>query len=141
MNPEMKELLIQFTYKCFYLYKDDDYIFPYIAKTRKNGRRIYELHRLLLQHAGIPYIGGGHGPRIHDWRHTFAVRSFKQMIDHGMDMYVALPVLSTYLGHKTIYATERYIRLTLDLYPYIAEKYSQKFNSIVGKVAHLHETD
>ena len=56
-------------------------------------------------------------------------------------MYVALPVLSTYLGHKTIYATERYIRLTLDLYPYIAEKYSQKFNSIFGKVAHLHETD
>ncbi len=141
LSPEMKELMGQFADKCFYLYKDDDYIFPSVAKTRRDGKRIYEIHRLLLQRAGIPYIGGGHGPRIHDWRHTFAVRSFKQMIDQGMDMYVALPVLSTYLGHKTIYATERYVRLTMDLYPYIGEKYSQKFNSIFGKAAQIHETD
>ena len=37
---------------------------------------------------------------------------------------MALPVLSTYLGHKTIYATERYVRLTMELYPYIGEKCS-----------------
>ena len=141
LNAEMKKLMARFADKCFYLYKDDDYIFPSVAKTRREGKRIYEIHRLLLQRAGIPYIGGGHGPRIHDWRHTFAVRSFKQMIDRGMDMYVALPVLSTYLGHKTIYATERYVRLTMDLYPYIEAKYSKKFNSIFGKAAQIHETD
>ena len=141
LNAEMKKLMARFADKCFYLYKDDDYIFPSVAKTRREGKRIYEIHRLLLQRAGIPYIGGGHGPRIHDWRHTFAVRSFKQMIDRGMDMYVALPVLSTYLGHKTIYATERYVRLTMDLYPYIEAKYSKKFHSIFGKAAQIHETD
>ena len=37
-----------------------------------------------------------------------AVYSFKQMTDSGLDMYVALPILSTYLGHKTIFATEKY---------------------------------
>ena len=141
LNAEMKKLMARFADKCFYLYKDDDYIFPSVAKTRREGKRIYEIHRLLLQRAGIPYIGGGHGPRIHDWRHTFAVRSFKQMIDRGMDMYVALPVLSTYLGHKTIYATERYVRLTMDLYPYIEAKCSKKFHSIFGKEAQIHETD
>ena len=141
LNAGMKELMVQFADKCFYLYKDDDYIFPSVAKTRRDGKRIYEIHRLLLQRAEIPYIGGGHGPRIHDWRHTFAVRSFKQMIDRGMDMYVALPVLSTYLGHKTIYATERYVCLTMDLYPYIEAKYSKKFHSIFGKAAQIHETD
>lgn len=86
-------------------------------------------------------LGGGHGPRVHDWRHTFAVRSFKQMIDRGLDMYVALPILSTYLGHKTIYATERYVRLTMEMYPDISEKCSAKFQSIFRKAANINEAD
>ncbi len=141
LNPEMKGLVNQFADKCFYLFADDEYIFPSVAGKRRDEGRLYEIHRMILKEAGIPYIGGGHGPRIHDWRHTFAVRSFKQMIDQGMDMYVALPVLSTYLGHKTIYATERYVRLTMELYPYIEEKCSAKFHSVFGKVADLYETN
>lgn len=141
LNSGMQSMMTQFADKCFYLFGDDDYIFPSVAGTRRNEKRIYDIHRMILGKAGIPYLGGGHGPRIHDWRHTFAVRSFKQMIDAGMDMYVALPVLSTYLGHKTIYATERYVRLTMELYPYIEEKCSSKFQRIFGKVAELYETD
>jgi integrase len=141
LNPEMKALLSQFSDKCFYLLDNDDYIFSSVAGTRRDESGLYNIHRLILQRAGIPYLGGGHGPRVHDWRHTFAVRSFKQMLDLGLDMYVALPVLSTYLGHKTIYATERYIRLTMDLYPYINEKCSAKFQSVFGKAADINETD
>lgn len=73
-------------------------------------------------------------PRIHDWRHSFAINSFKQMIDKGMDMYVALPILSTYLGHKTIMATERYLRLTVSMYPYIEKKFSKTLDEIFGEV-------
>lgn len=78
---------------------------------RLNEKTIYEKHREFLFQAGIPYLGDGNGPRIHDWRHHMAVYSFKQMTDSGLDMYVALPILSTYLGHKTIFATEKYVRL------------------------------
>ena len=52
-----------------------------------------------------------------------AVYSFKKLADSGLDMYVALPILSAYLGHKTINATERYVRLTIQLFPYIEEKF------------------
>ena len=79
--------------------------------------------------------------RLDFWRHTFAVHSFKQMVDNGMDMYVALPVLSTYLGHKTIYATERYVRLTMSLYPYIEERFSHRFSEVFGKEASYGQTD
>ena len=96
---------------------------------------------MILKYAEIPFLGDGNGPRLHDWRHTFAVHSFKQMVDSGMDMYVALPILSTYLGHKTIYATERYVRLTMNLYPYIEERFSQRFSSIFGKEAAYDQTD
>lgn len=63
-----------------------------------------------------------------------AVYSFKQMTDSGLDMYVALPILSTYLGHKTIFATEKYIRLTLQLFPYIEEKFHFTVDRIFGSV-------
>lgn len=141
LSPELKELMNQFADKCFYLLSDNNYIFPSVTGTRRDESRLYHIHRKILHHAGIPYIGGGHGPRVHDWRHTFAVRSFKQMIDQGMDMYVALPVLSTYLGHKTIYATERYVRLTMELYPYIEEKCSEKFKTVFRKAVELSEAD
>jgi hypothetical protein len=59
------------------------------------------------------------------------------MIDAGMDMYVSLPILSTYLGHKTIFATERYLRLTMGIYPYIEEKFKSKMESVFGEGSKL----
>jgi len=64
--------------------------------------------------------------------HTFAVRAFKQMIDAGIDMYASLPILSTYLGHKSIYDTEKYLRLTMLIYPYIEEKCHDHMEAIFG---------
>ena len=63
-----------------------------------------------------------------------AVYSFKQMMESGLDMYVALPILSTYLGHKTIFATEKYVRLTLQLFPYIEEKFHLMVDRIFGSI-------
>jgi len=58
------------------------------------------------------------------------------MADAGIDLYVALPILSTYLGHKTIYATERYVRLTMNIYPEIEKKFSAKMDAVFGEVDH-----
>jgi len=54
------------------------------------------------------------------------------MIDSGMDMYTALPILSAYLGHKSIYATEKYLRLTMSIYPYIEKKCRYQMEAIFG---------
>lgn len=137
LGDDLSEIMKQFAEKCFYLLDDKDYIFTTSNGSRMSGDIIYDIHRLFLQRAGIPYLGGGKGPRIHDWRHTMAVRSFKQMIDAGMDMYVALPILSTYLGHKTIFATERYVRLTMGIYPYIEEKFKLKMERVFGEGSEL----
>ncbi len=136
LSNELASLMRQFATKCFYLLNDDDYIFTSANGRRCTGDRIYEHHRLFLKKAEIPYRGNGEGPRIHDWRHTFAVNSFKQMIDTGMDMYVALPILSTYLGHKTIYATEGYVRLTMSIFPYIEKQFRDKMDAEFGEVNH-----
>jgi len=73
--------------------------------------------RKCLQKAGIPYIGRWQGPRIHDLRHTFAVTSLANMAESGIDLYASLPILSNYLGHQSLKATDHYVRLTANMYP------------------------
>jgi integrase len=98
---------------------------PFFAQ--RDGRlvsqnTIYKWFRKLVWAARISHGGRGKGPRVHDFRHTFSVYSMKRMTDRGMDMYCALPLLSTYLGHASLSATGQYVRLTQDIFPEIIEK-------------------
>lgn len=78
---------------------------------------VYLWFRKVLPKCGIPHIGNHHGPRVHDLRHTFAVHALMNMAKSGHDLYYMLPVLSTYLGHRSLGSTEQYIRLTQEMYP------------------------
>jgi integrase len=83
---------------------------------------IYRWFRIILQEAGIPHRGKHLGPRVHDFRHTFSVHSLVKMNEQGYDMYCSLPVLSTYLGHSSIAATNNYVRLCESMYPELVRK-------------------
>ena len=50
-------------------------------------------------------------------RHTFAVTSLAQMAEAGVDLYSTLPILSAYLGHKSLNSTDNYVRLTAEMFP------------------------
>lgn len=78
---------------------------------------VYTFFREALWKVGIPHQGRGLGPRVHDLRHTFACHALAAMADSGEDLYHALPVLSTYLGHRTLESTDKYVRLTAEVYP------------------------
>ena len=78
---------------------------------------MYWCFRKLLNLCGIPYVGNHHGPRVHDLRHTFAVHAMVQMAHNNQDLYSSLPVISACLGHKSLFATEQYVRLTSEMYP------------------------
>ena len=82
-----------------------------------NKKQMYEWFRVALRKAGIHHGGRGFGPRLHDVRHSFSVHSLAQMASNGIDLYYALPILSEYLGHQSLEATEKYVRLTAEMYP------------------------
>ena len=63
--------------------------------------------------AGV-LTGKGKPIRPHDLRHSYAVHALEKMVDNGMDIYVALPLLATYMGHADITSTEYYLRFTQD---------------------------
>lgn len=54
----------------------------------------------------------GRKPTIHSIRHTFCTRSLAQMLDKGMDIYTAIPLLAAYVGHVNYADTEKYIHFT-----------------------------
>ncbi len=83
---------------------------------------IYKWLQVILNRCGFAGELVGQRPRIHDFRHTMAVHSLEQMVNAGMDIYTALPILSTCLGHKSILNTEYYVRLTYNIFPDIVEK-------------------
>lgn len=87
----------------------------------RSGGYLYWWNRI-LHSAGIKHRGKMSGPRIHDLRHTFSVKAMHDMSVEGKDIYYSLPILSTYIGHQSIAATDRYVRMTSEMYPELIDK-------------------
>ncbi len=54
-------------------------------------------------------------PRLHDFRHTFAMNRLISWYREGKNVQRLLPHLSTYLGHCSVKETQRYLCMTSDL--------------------------
>ena len=65
----------------------------------------------IFKAAGI-YMADGKTPNIHSIRHTFCTRSLEKMLDSGMNIYTAIPILAAYVGHVNYLDTEKYIHFT-----------------------------
>lgn len=64
----------------------------------------------------------GRGPRLQDFRHTFATRKLIEWYRAGVDVERELPKLSTYLGHSDVTHTYWYISAVPELLQ-LATKY------------------
>ena len=64
----------------------------------------------------------GRGPRIHDLRHTFAVRTIMDWYRRGLDPDREMSKLSTYLGHSDPDHTYWYIEAVPELLQLAAER-------------------
>lgn len=107
---------------CLSAHNADDYFF-----TQKNGQQyaantVYKWFRRILWQAGISHGGRGMGPRVHDLRHSFSVHSLAEMSRKGLDLYYSLPILSKYLGHQSLEATDKYVKLTSEMYPELMQE-------------------
>lgn len=96
-----------------------------------SARTIYMYFRRFLWEARISHGGRGKGPRVHDLRHSFAVHCLKRWVRSAVDLTVALPYLSAYLGHAGLKGTEHYLRLTSELYPDIITVMDERFGHLL----------
>ena len=80
---------------------------------------VWPTHRALCQNAGVG-AGATHPPRVHDHRHSFAVRTLVGWYRDGHDIHGRLPWLSTYLGHREPRYTYHYLSAAPELLAHAA---------------------
>jgi len=78
--------------------------------------------RQCLVIAGIPHTD--EGPTVHSLRHSFAVHNLVRWGMEGKDVNALLPYLSAYMGHDNLLGTERYLRMTVDMFPEMRDRIS-----------------
>ena len=90
--------------------------------------KVHSVFRTLLKSAGVKF-SGGRRPRIHELRHTFAVRALEASPVGRQRIGQHMLALATYLGHVNIDATYWYLETTPELLldiALVAENYVQE---------------
>ena len=91
------------------------FFFAAIHGTRLTNSGVNMVFRDLSRQIGLRKPGGGPGPRLHDFRHRFAVETLLCWYRSGEDVTRRMPILSTYLGHGNVSGTYWYLTNTPEL--------------------------
>jgi len=91
------------------------YFFVTSHGTKLEKPNLSRIFRELSRQIGIRKPGERHGPRLHDFRHRFAVETLLRWYRRGEQVTRRMPVLSTYLGHVNVTGTYWYLSNTPEL--------------------------
>ncbi len=83
--------------------------------TALGGSGVYKTFGILRQQLGWKKGASGRRPRLHDLRHTMAVRRLLGWYEEGVDIHGKIATLSTYLGHVEVTDTYWYLTAVPEL--------------------------
>lgn len=109
--------------------KDTAFLFQSPRKGKMDKSTVYRRFRQYLQCANISHTDAG--PRVHDFRHSYAVKCLKKWVLQGEELTNLLPYLAAYMGHSDFRGTQYYLRLTADLYPDIIGRLEAGFGYVI----------
>lgn len=114
---------------------NEDYFFSniclyYPKRTQVSETSLFHMFRKILKEINIPYKNIKEGPRIHDFRFTFIVKSIQKLVKENKDLNVYLPILSKYVGHTTFKDTLYYFKPK----ELIFSKENYQSNSLIPKI-------
>jgi len=96
-------------------------LFVSVQGSPMNSSTVRGVFRALARSAGLRAKPGHKEPRLHDLRHTFAVRSIEQCATDPKSIRRHMAALSTYLGHAHVTDTYWYLEATPKLLRQIAD--------------------
>jgi integrase/recombinase XerD len=111
LHPSTRTVLVDYLQrrKQFVDQRRSVYVFVSNRGTRLDGARVHRAFYSLSRQTGLRAPGARNGPRLHDFRHRFAVQVLTRWYELGEDPARRLPVLSTYLGHVYVAGTYWYL--------------------------------
>jgi integrase len=98
--------------------------------TAYTGTGLSHAIRPLLRAAQIR-TEAGRVPRLHDFRHTFAVQALLRWYRAGADVNAKLPLLATYMGHVSIVSTEYYVQFVEPLATLASERFARHCGALL----------
>ena len=143
--PVSSSMLIRIKDYCEQVHSNsspDAWFFPYSrdGSTPIKAGTVDSNHLEFLRKADIAHCGKSRapgmtgGPRVHDFRHTFAVHCLRRWVVEGKNIQSMMPYLQTYLGHVTQRETAYYLHLTADVFPQITAKLEKALGAIVPEI-------
>jgi len=81
----------------------------------------------------------GNPPRVHDFRHSYAVHRLNQWVQDGEDINALYPYLSQFMGHSCYADTDYYLSLVEDFYPEMEQRLASINDVILPAVYHGEE--
>ena len=101
---------------------DDDHVFLSQRGGPLSRLTVYSTFQRLLKETNLYAGRGGYRPRLHDLRHTFAVRALEACPEGREAIRQHMLALSTYMGHANIRDTFWYLQSTPELMTDIAQR-------------------
>lgn len=74
-------------------------------------------------------------PRVHDFRHAFAVAALRRWYEEGRDVQTELPRLSMYMGHVSIASTTYYLRFMPAVVALASQRFARSCAELIEGVA------
>ena len=71
-------------------------------------------------------------PRLHDFRHTFAVHALLRWYREGADVQAKLPFLSIYMGHVSIVSTQYYLQFIEELANSASKRFAKNYSELIS---------
>lgn len=102
-------------------------LFVSTSGTRLCHATVQPTFRHLVRQAGVGPAEGKPPPRIHDLRHSFAVKTLLRWYEDGEDVQARMPALSTYLGHVDPGSTYWYLSAAPELLAVAARRLEATF--------------
>lgn len=105
----------------------------FFVSERGTRPRVWKAEQLfvkLSRQIGLRRPEDRRGPRIHDLRHRFAVKTLVNWYRAGEDVDQLMPILATYLGHSHVAATYWYISATPELLELAARRLEESSESL-----------
>jgi integrase len=98
---------------------------------RLDGGAVRRTFYRLSRQIGLRDASASHGPRLHDFRHRFAVETLVRWYRKDEDVERRLPILSTYLGHAHVTDTYWYLTSTPELLGAAGKRMEKRWGGIL----------
>jgi integrase len=133
LHPSTQRVLSAYAKRrdCLFEKKPVLHFFVSSRGTRLDGGDVHRIFYHLSRQIGLRDVSACHGPRLHDFRHRFAVQTLVRWYRTGKDVERRLPVLSTYLGHAHVTDTYWYLTSTPELMGAAGKRMEERWGGLL----------